>query len=106
MNIELYPSASCREAEKLLKRGDGDSLRAGASLLLHAAGEAAPPAENGAPLLNALLRALTEDPYRCLGVSRGCDASAVKKAYRRQALKHHPDKNANKTTVLFAAGKG
>ena len=105
MNIEVVPSAKVREAEALLRKGDGDSLRSGASSLLHCVGgdHGGVPTENGAPALNKPLRALTEDPYRCLGLERGCDGGAIKKAYRKLALRHHPDKNANKTTVLFAA---
>ena len=31
-------------------------------------------------------------PYEALGLSRGCTQKDIKKAYRRAALKHHPDK--------------
>ena len=34
------------------------------------------------------------DYYDILGVGRDADLAAIKKAYRRAALKYHPDKNA------------
>ena len=33
------------------------------------------------------------DYYEVLGVSKGADAKDVKKAYRRVAMKYHPDRN-------------
>lgn len=34
-----------------------------------------------------------QDLYAVLGVPRGADAETIKKAFRAQALKHHPDRN-------------
>lgn len=40
----------------------------------------------------ALKRSKTKDYYKILGVPRDCSEAEIKKGYRRESLKHHPDK--------------
>lgn len=44
------------------------------------------------PLLLSNAVIAKKDLYKTLGVNKGCSANELKKAYRKAALKHHPDK--------------
>jgi len=47
------------------------------------------------------------DYYEVLGINRAADEEAIKKAFRRLAMKHHPDRNPNnpKAEELFKEAK-
>ena len=45
----------------------------------------------------ALKRSKTKDLYAILGVAKDADDDEIRKAYRKAALKHHPDKQSGKS---------
>ena len=45
------------------------------------------------------------DYYALLGVDRSADADAIKKGYRKMAVKWHPDKHASKPPAEKAAAE-
>ena len=43
----------------------------------------------------------SQDYYQTLGIDKSASDSDIKKAYRRLAMKHHPDRNkGNKTSEV------
>ena len=49
----------------------------------------------------ALKRSKSKDYYKILGVERDCSDADIRKAYRRESLKHHPDKVPQEISLRF-----
>ena len=60
-------------------------------------------AEDATALLKAALDGVRKHPRQALGITEEATASDAKKAYRKLALKLHPDKTGGATSELFAA---
>lgn len=48
----------------------------------------------------ALKKSKRKDYYKILGIDRNATEDEIKKAYRKRALVHHPDRHANATDVV------
>lgn len=42
------------------------------------------------------------DPYKILGIDKGATQDEVKRACRRMAAKHHPDRDGGETLMFLA----
>ena len=106
------PSDTHRQAEALMTKGtrrggcDGALVREAVEMVLKA-DQGVQPASAGnivdaGRLLQKGLTVLNNNPYEALGLDLKAGTIDVKKAFRKMALKYHPDKNP-KTTPLFQA---
>lgn len=105
MNPSLYVSSRTKaSAEALLRKGTGDAAREAVALLLQdtiAAKGGGVGGVDAGKLLSQGLAEVVRRPHEALGVAAGSSEADVRRAFRKQALKYHPDKTQGTTTQLF-----
>jgi curved DNA-binding protein CbpA len=98
-----------QQAEKLIKKEKGQCVLEGLELLLNSnlVGEqiaevAESDKKNADDFISLGIDWLAKYPHAALGVAMNADIPTVRKAFKKKALKYHPDKNAS-TKMIFQA---